>query len=561
MAFMHRWGCERKRTLRVISSVATILLVFSTMVTAGGAERGVLLDVRDARLAEVVLLLTQQSGANIVINPDVADKRVTAHLDGLPLESVLDHVVKKMAGVDYWKDEDGTFIIGGQRPVMEEPAVIEAPVVQVAPQSATPAPKSRTEIIKLVNWHPTELLVEMGLLSKESYKRPGTFAGMGYAGSVGVLDEDKANTGIITPSEPRTYEDAGELGVYTSPPAIDSGVRPYGEAGRSANPELGAAQYSPQNARTRNVPGTTGTPRGTAAPGPSTTSINADSLLPEGVDHLQPFPHDNSLIVRGTEEGIAEFKEIIHLLDVPPKQVSIKAEFIEVSTSDVKRFGIDWSLERLNETINTNFNPAGNVIIGVTTGNLAASIRAELTRSAGKIINSPIISTINNQYAQISIGSVIPYWTTILTPAGVGSGGGVVQTQQVNQLQVSTYLSVLPRVNGDGTITLLLTPSVQDTGRIFKDPTGNSEIPEVRYQTLYTQRRVMNGETIVVGGFIRKDESVNVTQIPILGSLPIIGPLFRSTDKTSQDRELLIFVTPTIIGEKSAGSAVGVSPY
>jgi type II secretory pathway component GspD/PulD (secretin) len=77
---------------------------------------------------------------------------------------------------------------------------------------------------------------------------------------------------------------------------------------------------------------------------------------------------------------------------------------------------------------------------------------------------------------------------------------------------------------------------------------------------LNTTRRVMNGETIVVGGFIRKNESTNITQIPLLGSLPLIGPLFRSKSVTGDDTELLIFVTPTIIGEKSAGASVGVTP-
>jgi type II secretory pathway component GspD/PulD (secretin) len=127
-------------------------------------------------------------------------------------------------------------------------------------------------------------------------------------------------------------------------------------------------------------------------------------------------------------------------------------------------------------------------------------------------------------------------------------------------LTVATYLRVLPRVNADNTITLTLSPQVSDAGTIYRDPTGNSEIPATTSQALNTTRRVMNGETIVVGGFIRKNESTNITQIPLLGSLPLIGPLFRSKSVTGDDTELLIFVTPTIIGEKSAGASVGVTP-
>ncbi|MBI2842339.1 MAG: type II secretion system protein GspD [Armatimonadetes bacterium] len=555
MSFVHRWGCDSVPRAIVTAGIVAVLTVLSTAVAFGEPDGGVLLDVRDAPLTDVVMLLTQQSGANVVVNPDVAGKRVTAYLNGLTLDRVLDHVVKNTAGIEYWRDEDGTYIIGSQKPVEEKPVVVE-PAVPALP--VEPPRKVTTQIIKLVNSDPKDLLITLGLLAPEQSSN-STFLGLKNGGVLGVLDEDRFQTGLHIPGNPRGHEQVGGVYLDSVPPAIDSGARTsVGEAGRAATPDTGAGQYTGSSRRpTAGAPSSRGPTAG--APGaPGATGAASNTLLPDGVDLVMPFSSDNSIIVRGTEEGIAEFKELVHLLDVPPKQVSIKAEFIEVSTNDVKKLGIDWSLERLNETINTNFNPAGNVVVGVTTGNLAASLRAELTRSSGKIINSPIISTINNEFAMIMIGSQIPYWTTVLQSTGIGQ---VVSNQIVNSLNVTTYLQVLPRVNGDGTITLTLTPSVQDTGRIYTDPTGNSEIPETRFQSLYTRRRVMNGETIVVGGFIRKDESVTQTQIPILGSLPIIGPLFRSTSKTGQDRELLIFVTPTIIGEKSAGSAVGVVPY
>ena len=550
MAFMHRWGCDRQRVQFAVVGMLIMLFALTTTVSVSASDRGVMLDVRDARLNEVVILLTQQSGANIVVNPDVADKRITAVIYDKPLETVLEHVVTT-AGVDFWKTSDGTYIIGGKRPEpAAQPVTVESVTAPVQPEPVA-KPKLYQEKIKLVHSDPVEILVALGVeVDKRFTSRVGYTRPLGEV--IGVLDEDKMNTGL------RFNNSTGvEIRKDSVPPAIDSGNwSTVGEAGRSATAVDGAGQFAGAGRPTTSgglATGgrTTGSPTGTAA-------NRSSSLLPDGVDLVQPFPLDNSIIVRGTWEGISEFKELIHMLDIPPKQVSIKAEFIEVSTSDIKRLGIDWSLERLNETINTNFNPSGNVVVGVTTGNLAASLRAELTRSSGNIINSPIISTINNEFAEINIGSEIPYWTTVMITSGTGN---VVSEQQVNWLSVQTYLRVLPRVNGDGTITLTLMPSVQDTGRIYTDPTGNSEIPETRYQTLQTRRRVMNGETIVVGGFIRKDQSTSTTQIPILGSLPIIGQLFRSTSTTTNDRELLIFVTPTIIGEKSAGSTIGVSAY
>jgi type II secretory pathway component HofQ len=105
---------------------------------------------------------------------------------------------------------------------------------------------------------------------------------------------------------------------------------------------------------------------------------------------------------------------------------------------------------------------------------------------------------------------------------------------------------------------MILRPGVADTGAIVTGPDGNA-IPEQRTQELFTQRRVANGETIVVGGFIRKNNSESYQKIPVLGDLPLVGSLFRTVNKTSQDRELLIFITPTII-PPTGGGTVGEMP-
>ncbi len=332
-------------------------------------------------------------------------------------------------------------------------------------------------------------------------------------------------------------------------PTIDSRSTNSG-AGRAADAFSGAAQ-------TQRPPGTartTGT-TGTSSRATSSSSTNSqDFLWPDGIENAVPFDLDNSIIVMGDEQGIQDFKNIVRMLDVPPKQVQIKAEFVEIKTDDIKSFGIDWTLSRLNESFSATLSDGtGNVLVGFKTGNLSATLRAQLTQDIGRIINSPIISTINNQNAYISINSEIPYWTTYNT---VTSGGTVLEQSTPNWITIDTHLDVLPRVNGDGTITMTLRPGVSDTGNVVTGPDG-TQIPEERTQELFTQRRVANGETIVVGGFIRKNDSSSITKVPILGDLPIVGSLFRGVSKTTEDRELLIFVTPTIIPD-STGGTLGV---
>lgn len=527
----------------------TLLAAFVALVSCSAfASDGITLQIKDLPLKDVVILLTQQSGTNLVIaDESKLEKKVTATLNDVPLQKALDYIVKG-AGVSYKKMDDGTYIIGGamQEEIANAPIPVDLPPLEQysEPQSA---PKTWTSI-KLVHSRPSELLRLMGWQGSNPMPNCETiYPDMTKPRGTRITQTPGGTTVMSSP-----FGDMMPVGNTSSPnnqpvaPTIDYRAT-SSDAGRVADRGLEAAQ----------VPGPPGTPRtptqATTTPGQrqTTSSTNQNFLWPEGIDNAVPFDLDNSIIVKGEEQGIQDFKNIIRMLDVPPKQVSIKAEFVEVSTNDVKSFGIDWSLDKLNESFSAPLSGGtGNVILGFATGNLTSTLRTQLTRDIGRVINSPIISTINNQNAYISINSQIPYWTTYNTITGTGT---VIEQSQPNFIDIDTRLMVLPRVNGDGTITMTLSPGVADTGNIVSGP-DRTQIPEQRNQELFTQRRVANGETIVVGGFIRKNDSNSVTKIPILGDLPIVGSLFRGTNRTTTDRELLIFITPTIIPDSTTGT-------
>ena len=552
--------CGKKNAALYVGGTTLLTALLALLLSCCAlSANGIMLQIKDAPLKEVVMMLTQQSGTNIVIaDESKLEKKVTAYLNDLPLEKALDYVVKS-AGVSYKKMDDGTYIIGG--------SVADGATV-VPPPSALPlvepveTPKATPKVfttIKLVHSRPSEVLRLMGWqgtnpmpncdtiypdgLNKVSKAKPGpTSNGMTVLGGSNSPDVQVGGNTTIPNNQP--------VAPTIDPKATSS------DAGRTADPIFGAGQvpgppgyprygqYGQNNNNNNNNNGRTN----------NSNSNNQNFLWPEGIDNAVPFDLDNSIIVKGDEQGIQDFKNIIRMLDVPPKQVQIKAEFVEVKTSDVKRFGIDWSLDKLNESFSAALSGGtGNVVVGFATGNLTATLRAQLTNDVGRVINSPIISTINNQNAYISIASEIPYWTSYNTVTGTGQ---IIEQAQPNFLEINTHLNVLPRVNGDGTITMTLSPGVADTGNVVTGPDG-TDIPEQRTQELFTQRRVANGETIVVGGFIRKNDSTSVTKVPVLGDLPIVGSLFRGTAKTTQDSELLIFITPTIIPD-AAGGTIGV---
>lgn len=533
-------------------AVAAVLVISGVSFASSGVD----LEVQDCPLREVVKVLVSQSGSNIIVVDDSKmEKKITATLKGVELDKALDYIVK-FAGVSYSRMDDGTFIIGGAPAVVptiapSEVANLLPPVLEeiIEPEPVVMQPVA-IEKIMLVHSSASELLALLAPGGHRAGTTPGLRPIDPWAGHRQPTDSTRA-LNVITeygnnydPTNLNTVED-NRVVVPTAAPSISPG------AGRTADTSTGAAQgvpgYRPPGS-TRPIPTQQPTTGGRTGTTTGTTS-DEDFLWPEGVEDARPFDLDNSIIVKGTEDGIEKFKKIVRMLDVPPKQVSIKAEFVEVKTTDVKRFGIDWSLDRLDESFSTSFGPSGNVIFGFSRGNLTAQIRAQLTSDVGRVINAPIISTINNQPASLAINTVIPYWETVSTVVGTN----VIQQAVPRFINVSTNLNVLPRVNGDGTITMQLSPQVADTGQIVAGPSGQS-IPETRNQTLQTQRRVANGETIVVGGFIRKNDSNSYQRVPFLSDLPLVGTLFRTRARQTEDREVLIFITPTIIAQTGAGT-------
>ncbi|MDH7482587.1 MAG: hypothetical protein QHH26_11535 [Armatimonadota bacterium] len=541
---------EARKSVGMLLVVTTVLLLginsilFAQGIVDSSTGPRITLDVIDADLSKVVMLLARDSKQSIIIaDQEKATAKVTATLKDMPLETALKRIVESV-GCTYRREADGTYIIGG-------PA---SATVQATSQTSTPSlneslgsaawetalPQRRNvkvEKIPLYYVRPVDMMWLLGL-----YQHPPEEP----------KSEEKIVPGVHIPGG-KTFPP-----VDATPPLTESLRADLDYAGRAPGVSLEAAQGvppSPPGRPTYTRPGQTQTQPG-QAPG-QTTTTQQTGLWPEGVDFIMPYELDNSLIVKGTDEGIEELESTIRQLDLPPKQVSIKAEFVEISTTEASSLGIDWSLERANSSFQTQFGPGGNVIFGYANGNVMATLRTKLLQNKAKIINAPIISTLNNVPATIQVGRQVPYWTTIITSPGQGQ----LVTQQVPLfLSISSQLLVRPTINrGDNSITVWIQPVVADQGDPVKGPDG-TEIPITNQQSLSTTRRVANGETIVIGGIIRKSDSTNVTKIPLLGDIPIIGPLFRNVTKNNTDVELLIFLTPSIVPERPVASTeIGVA--
>lgn len=499
------------------------------------------LNLQDAELRTALRLLVQQTQADVCyVASDKPYSLISLTLTDQPFETALKYICQS-AGAEYERNDDGVYVImhKGERPVVAPIPIVEEPVAPV------PLPK-RIEKIQLRNVGPDDIIrwlnpkapiAEMlspaqvrAYYSNANKPIPST---MLYSLNGNALMQVSPNNNTIPPAVPMENPIADVLGSQRSPDSDVLNAQRLGGGGGG-----GFAGQPGGGGGTGGQPGT-----GTGA---------QTNLIPDGVDSVQAFMADNSLIVRGNDTGIEELRRLIKLFDVPAKQLMIKIEFITTSSNYLKQYGINWSFQRVNFNSGANLAQGETVFINYGSGNIVAALRADLVQGKGRVVNSPIVTTMNNVPATIFENTQLTYFINV----PVVTNNQVVSFAQPTQITISTGLSITPRANADGTVTMLLQPTVTDLGQVRRSPSG-IEVPDQIQQSVSALRRIKSGETMVIGGLTRKTESSNVTKIPFLGDLPIIGSLFRNNKVQRDDSELLIFVTPMVLEDPvPSGSSV-----
>jgi type II secretory pathway component GspD/PulD (secretin) len=276
-------------------------------------------------------------------------------------------------------------------------------------------------------------------------------------------------------------------------------------------------------------------------------------LVPDSITFISFDPTDNSLIVQGTnEDDITALQNLIAQFDVRPKQVSVKVEFI-TTTENLDQslgFGIQYSRGTLVAGLAQNefLRASDPVFLTYATGDAVIRLRTRLATGYGRVVTAPILRTLNNTPA--TVAAITNDW--ILTTTSFVTNG-IVQAQ-VNPipLQIGTVLTLQPRINGDGTITMGMTPQVSNVTGLRPVTLGQGqslELPIFVTQAVSVIVNVRDGETIVLGGLNSESQNSTINRVPVLSDLPIIGQFFKRVIKQKSSSELLIFVTPKIIND------------
>lgn len=259
-------------------------------------------------------------------------------------------------------------------------------------------------------------------------------------------------------------------------------------------------------------------------------------------------PRTNSLVIQDTSEKIANARNFIQHLDIPVKQILIKARIVNVDDNCLHELGVKFSTVNTNNSLSVDglsmdmpiaINKDQNGQFNIAIAKLGPDTLLDLELSAleseghGKIISSPELTTADRTAAYIETGEEVPYQEKT-------SNGDT----SVAFKKAVLGLKVTPEITPENKVILNLTVNQDKLSSINVDG-----VPVIQTRVIGTQVLVNNGQTIVLGGIYEQNDSNTIERIPFLGSLPVVGGLFRSQVTKSQRRELLIFVTPEIVSE------------
>ena len=257
----------------------------------------------------------------------------------------------------------------------------------------------------------------------------------------------------------------------------------------------------------------------------------------------------NSIFLTETEERIQQFREFVKRVDIPVRQVSIEARIVKATSGFREDLGVMWGLDAnagdlfANGSINMDLRAKpeagdpGSFAIGLlgSDGWLSVELSAMEKTGKGEVVSQPKVITGDKQKAIIKSGEEIGY------QEAANSGATTTSFKEA-----VLKLEVTPQITPDDRIIMDL---VVTKDRIERFVAG---IPVISTTELTTRVLVANGETVVLGGIFENDTLDEVSKIPFLGDLPMVGRFFRSTTRKDSKTELLIFVTPRLLKDPLA---------
>ncbi len=287
----------------------------------------------------------------------------------------------------------------------------------------------------------------------------------------------------------------------------------------------------------------------------SSSAVNTDGALESPFNEQEKNAFPMRLFLRGTTDQIREAHMLLEKMDIAPKQVAIELRVMELSKDDSINAGIDWNIlgggavKFLNMN-NSQPQPLNTIGASITGRKFSGDVTASLDALAAhnKLLARPNFTVIDGRQGEVFVGDIVRYIESITQ----SQSGTTIVTGEVS---VGVRLCVIPRIGGDGKITLDLRPRISLL-KGFTDVPNGGKLPQTSSRYAQTTLMVESGQTIAIGGLIQDQDSMTNQGVPFLKDLPIFGSLFKKTTGERKRTELVIFLTVKTIDNANNGENI-----
>ncbi|HEX5360238.1 MAG TPA: type II secretion system secretin GspD [Fluviicoccus sp.] len=391
-----------------------------------------------------------------------------------------------------------------------------------------------------------------------------------------ILADTRSNR-LLVKGDARARKRIRDLVAQLDKPAAErlSGVRVFRLKHASAKQTADVLK----NLATGDAGRSTGSTGATSQAAPASTA-NGISII---ADEAQ-----NALVVRADPSLMRELEQVIVQLDQRRSQVLIQAAIVEVSGENADQLGVQWAFgDPMKGVGMINFANAGTSIASVAAAasqndpTLAGSpagaligigksetnsngdrtfygalVQALNTISNANLLSTPSIMTLDNQEAKIVVGQNVPFITGSTTSGGSGTSNPFTT---IERQDVGITLKVVPHIGEGGAVRLEVE---QEVSSVVPSVSGvNSADLITNKRSIKTTILADDGQTIVLGGLIQDDSKLSVSEVPLLGKVPVLGYLFRSKSNSKTKRNLLVFLQPQILRDSESALAISTGKY
>lgn len=290
------------------------------------------------------------------------------------------------------------------------------------------------------------------------------------------------------------------------------------------------------------------------------------SVITGGAGEVYVDERSSKLVVSDLPEKMKKIRRIVKAFDEASRQVFIEAEIVQVTLKDEYQRGINWE-EVFSDTMNfsgtfpaaPSFTPSPlltadklNMTMGVLdSDDYTATLQLLQTYGDTKILSSPRITAVNNQEAKVMVGAREAYVTQTLSQGDTTT----VTSESIQFIDVGVKLNVSPTINQEGFVTLKIKPEVSSVRETLKTGLG-SIVPIVETSEAETVVKVKDGSMIMIAGLMKDDKREDVTGLPLLSKIPVIGGLFGGKASLRKKTELVIFLTPHIVSGEAVSAGM-----